>query len=112
MTAEFAVTIFVMCGAALFFLLPRIYGQFLNHEIVNLLITRCCYVIGFYFMVLNSSIIAEIATTAGYTAGAVWRYMWVFGKLGYLLLFFITIKTVFDAIELSKKAISSKRGLE
>lgn len=112
MTAEFAISIFITGSTMLVFLLPRLYGKFVNHEIINTLMVRCCYIIGFYLMVMNSAIIAEIATTAGYTTHIIFRYMWLWGRMGYLLMFFVFIKTIFDTIELNKQAVMNKRGLD
>lgn len=112
MTAEIAITAFVIIATLIVFAIPKIYGRFTQNEMINLLITRCCYVIGFFLMVMNAAIIGEIANTAGYTTGVIWRFMWVFGRFGYLLLFFTVIKTVFDTIDLYKQAIKQKRGLD
>lgn len=111
MTAEFAISVFITLSTTLFFLLPRIYGNFSDNKLVNIIIVRCCYIIGFYLMVMNSAIIAEIATTAGYTTGIIFRYMWLFGVGGYLLMVVTALKTLFDIVELYKKLVKERRGL-
>ena len=112
MTAEFAISVFVTLSTGLFFLLPKMYGKFSENVIVQTIITRCCYVIGFYLMVMNAGIIAEIASTAGYTTAIIFRYMWLFGLAGYLLMFITGIKTLFDITNLYKKIVNEKRGLD
>jgi len=94
------------------FLFPKLYGKFSNNEIINLLITRCCYIIGFYLIVMNSAVMAEIAINSGYATSIIFRYMWLYGTAGYLLLFFTGIKTLFDIVLLYKTLAKQKRGLE
>lgn len=112
MSAELSISIFVTFSTALIFLMPRLYGTFSDNKIVNLIITRCFYVLGFYLMVMNSAIFAEMATTAGYTTAIIFRYMWLFGWGGYLLMFVTGIKTLFDITDLWKKIVSEKRGFD
>lgn len=63
-------------------------------------------------MMMNAAIIAEIATTAGYTTAILFRYMWLFGIGGYLLMFVTGIKTLFDIVELYHEIVNKKRGFD
>jgi len=111
-SAEIAITAFITLSTVLVFLLPRLYGKFSDNKIVDILIERCCYVIGFYLMVMNSAIIAEVATTAGYTLDIIFRYMWLFGMAGYLLMIVTALKTLFDITRLYKTLVKQRRGFE
>lgn len=111
-THSISLTLFILFATILIFFLPRMYGTFTSNEMVNLLITRCFYIIGIYLMVMNAGIFATIADSAGYATSEIFRYMWIFGKFGYLLLFVVAIKTIFDLVELNKKAVMQKRGLD
>lgn len=111
MSAELSITIFCLTGTGLFFLLPNLLGKVSENQIIDLLIKRCLYIIGFYLMVMNSAIIHSIATTAGYSTAEITRYMFLFGIAGYLLMVATFLKTAFDIILTYNKMIKEKRGL-
>lgn len=111
-TQGLSLLIFILFSTLIFFLLPKMYGKFINNEMVNLMITRFCYAIGFYLMVLNSAVIGEIASSAGYATNPVWRYTWLLGSVGWLLLISTILKTlIVDLPELYKKQVMEKRGM-
>lgn len=111
MSAEIAITMFFLAGTALFFIMPSLLKKVSDNQIVDLLIKRCFYIIGFYLMVMNSGITAEIASTAGYSTKEIFRYLWIFGQAGYLLMFATFLKTFFDIVLLTNKQAKEKRGL-
>lgn len=111
MSAEIAITMFCLAGTGLFFVMPMLLKTISKNQIIDLLLKRCFYVIGFYLMVMNSAIIAGIATTAGYATAEIFRYMWIFGQAGYLLMFATFIKTFFDLMKLWNELAKAKRGL-
>ena len=112
MSAELSITIFCLFATALFFIMPMLLKKISENPIMDLLLKRCFYVIGFYLMVMNSAIISSIATTAGYSTAEIFRYMWIFGQAGYLLMFATFIKTFFDLIMLWQTLAKEKRGLK
>lgn len=111
-THGISITLFILLCTTVFFLLPRLYGTFSENKIVNIIIVRCCYVIGFYLMVMNAGLFSSIAVSAGYATGEIFRYMWLFGTGGYLLMFFTALKTLFDVAELYNQLVKERRGLE
>ncbi len=111
-TQGVSVTFFMLLATLIILLLPKLYGAFTENQIVNLIITRCCYVLGFYLMIMNAGALASIAESAGYATGELFRYLWLFGWGGYILMFVTGIKTLFDITELYKKLVNERRGLE
>lgn len=107
-----SIVIFMLVAALLFFLLPKIMGGFAKNEFVNLLLTRCCITIGFYLMVMNSAIMSGIAQNSGYAASEIFRYLWLFGIVGYLMMVFTFIKTLFDVVKMYNISKAKKRGLD
>jgi hypothetical protein len=111
-TQGISMTLFITILTLIIFLLPKLYGQFSDNKMVNLIIVRCCYIIGFFLIVMNTAVVAEIAVNSGYDTGVIFRYMWLFGKMGYLMMFFVFIKTIFDLLGLWKEIVSKKRGFD
>lgn len=111
MSAELSITLFCLFGTALFFLMPILLKKVSENQIIDLLIKRCFYIIGLYLMVMNSAIIGSIAQTAGYSTAEIFRYLWIFGTAGYLLMISTFLKTFFDLIELWNKLAKDRRGL-
>jgi len=113
MSAEQGIIIFILCGAALFLFLPRIVVKFSNNPFIDLILTRCCLVIGFFLMMMNSTVVATIALNSSSPAvtAEVFRYTWMFGWAGYLLLAFTIIKTLWDIIAMyNEQKISQRMG--
>ena len=110
-TPSISIILFILFATALMFLMPKIIGPVTKNPIVNLLVSRCFIIIGFYLMVMNCGIIGEIATTAAYSSAEIFRYLWLFGQAGYLLMFGTFIKTFFDLIETWTTIQKEKRGL-
>lgn len=111
MSAEIAITLFCLAGTSLFFIMPALLKKLVNNPIVDMLLKRCFYIIGFYLMVMNSAIIHSIANTAGYSTAEITRYMFLFGWAGYLLMAATFIKTLFDIVLSYRQLIKEKRGL-
>jgi len=109
-----SITIFVLLVAGIIFLLPLIMNlikqTFTKNIIIDLITRRCCYVLGAYLMVLNSSIMATIAENAGLNlTSEMFFYMKLFGWMGYLFMAFMVIKTFFDIIKITKNLALRKR---
>lgn len=100
--SSIAITLFVLFVSFGLFILPFV-KQFSKFEITNLILKRACWTIAIYLMVLNSAIMATIAEFAGIDLTAeMFRYMWLFGTAGYVLMGFMVLKTLFDVIKLYK----------
>ena len=110
-TPGISLVIFILFSTALMFALPTMLGKISENQIINIMLHRCFIIIGFYLMVMNSGIISSIAVNAGYSTGEIFRYLWIFGQAGYLLMFGTFIKTFFDLIMLWQKLAKEKRGL-
>ena len=80
----------------------------LNKQIVlsrniflNIVFKRSCLLIMFYLMTLNSAIMASISNSIGLGVNKeMFLYMFLFGYGGYLFMFFIGIKTLFDVVKM------------
>jgi len=110
-TFSIAIVVFLIFSTILIFSIPKLYGTFSESTIVNTIITRCCYIIGFYLMVLNSAVVASIADAGYFATSEIFRYMWLFGTIGYLLMFVTGIKTLFDVVLDYKNQVKDRRGL-
>jgi hypothetical protein len=103
--------IFILFATLLIFLLPKLFGQFSANQIINVLLTRCCVIIGFYLMVMNAGIIHSVATQAGYMTGEITQFLYLLGLAGYLLMAATFLKTTFDLILNYKNQVKERRGL-
>lgn len=104
MSAELSITVFVLFSTGFLIALPFWKKQFAKNQLVDLLLKRCCWSIAAYLMVLNSAIMATIASTASLTlTDELFRYMWLWGTGGWIFLGFTVLKTLFDIVELWKK---------
>jgi len=100
MSGSTAIALFILFGTALFFIMPNII-KFSDNEISTVIIKRCCYIIGIYLMVLNSSVIATIASYSGIeVTNEIFRYLWIFGTVGYLFMAGVFIQTLWSVINL------------
>lgn len=101
--AALAIMVFVLISAGAFLFLPFIKPKLTDNEISNIILKRSCWVIGIYLMMMNATIAATIAGDAGITVtGELFRYMWIFGTLGYLIMGFMVLKTLIDVTKLWK----------
>ena len=111
-TAGISIIIFILFATGLIFILPSMIKKFTENQIVDLLLKRCFYIIGFYLMVMNSALIHSIATTSGYLTGEINMYLYLFGIGGYLLMIATFLKTFYDVVLTYNKMIKERRGLE
>lgn len=110
MSAQLAVTSFVLISAAAMFALPFLLKNFSKNPFLNILLKRLCFVIGLFLMVMNSALVAEIANTiSADMRELIYRYMWFYGWAGYIAIVFTIIKTIFDIVEMYKKIWNKKR---
>jgi len=109
MSAELSVTIFVLAVNLGVFALPFLV-DFSKSQFTNLLLRRCCWVLGIYLLMLNSAIISTIASNAAVpVTSEIFGYMWLLGMAGYVLMGYLVLKTLIDAITLAKQNIRNKR---
>ena len=106
-----AVVIFVLLSALGFLLLPFIKKEFSPNEYANIIIRRGCWVIGIYLMMLNSVIVVEISShiTGASLSQELFRYMWIYGTIGYLMLGFLVLGTLLETMKLYKFKKEKKR---
>jgi len=104
-----AVIIFILAITAGLFVLPFI-TTFSKDEILNLILKRCCWLLGIYLMMLNSSIVSTIVYSAGLNlTNEMFRYMWLFGTAGYVFMGFTLLKTLYDVMKLWQINIKEKK---
>ena len=95
-----AITLFILFVTGGLFIFPLV-KTFSKNEFVNLILKRCCWLIGIYLMVLNSSIMATIAQASGLDlTEEMFRYMLIFGWAGYCMMAFTVFKTLLDVLKL------------
>lgn len=105
-----AITLFILICAGLFLLLPIFINKFSKNDFVNVILKRCCFVVGIYLMVLNSAILATISKSAHLgLEKEMFRYSWIFGWFGYMFMAFVVLKTLFDVLKMWKVEKEEKR---
>lgn len=110
MSAELSITFFVTLTALGFLVTPFIKKKFSESEFVNMMVRRLCWIVGVYMMALNSGVMLSIANanSLGVTH-EIFRYMWLFGWLGYFLVGFMFIKLFIDIQKMLKIKKQKKR---
>jgi hypothetical protein len=112
MSAQLAITLFLVAVTGGIFLLPMLKKTFHTNEIANMVIKRGFYTIGTFLLMFDFSIIATIAKEAsmnGTVVSALLRFMVWFGWAGMILAGFMVLKTLFDVVKLYKKQKFDKR---
>lgn len=119
--AGLAIVIFILSINFALFLFPFFKTDFVGEEqadssskytkkVVNIIIRRACWAIAAYFMTLNSAIVATIAENAGLTlTNEMFRYMWIFGTAGWVLLVWLFFSTLVNMLKLWQKNFEMKR---
>jgi hypothetical protein len=99
MSAELSITVFVLAitGATL-------YLSFLDlstNKYVSLVLKRSLFIITMYLMAQNSAIMLTISESASLNlSGELSGYIFIFGIVGYILILFTIIRTIFDLFNL------------
>ena len=108
-TSGLSITIFVLLIAIAFLYFGASKGNldFSSHDektsklIANVILKRGAFVIGIYLMVLNTSIIASIAQSAGLrVTKELFFYLWLLGMIGYIAIIFLVLKALVDVLQL------------
>lgn len=109
--AGVAITMFILAISAALFIIPFSF-RLHPSEFLNMVFKRSMIALGFYFMTLNSAMMATIADYAGLElTGEMFAYMFIFGWAGYVAILILVIKTLFDIISYWKlKRHTSKYG--
>lgn len=104
-----AIVIFILTITIGLIILP-FKKEFSKNAISNLFMRRACWAIGIYLMMLNSAIMATIASASGLDLiQEMFRYMWLFATLGWLFIGFTALKTLFDILEIMNEKKRKKR---
>lgn len=108
--ASMAITFFMLAITGFLIALPYIVGRFSKNDILDMILKRSCWLLAIYLMVMNSSVMMEIADIIGASVDdAMFRYLWIFGWAGYLFMIYIVFKTLLDVINLWKKSKEYER---
>ena len=107
--AGIAIVIFILAVTGGLFILP-FKKRFSKNEFANMVLKRGCWVIAIYLMMLNSSIMATIASASGMDlTGEMFRYMWLFGVAGYVFMGFMVLMTLVNAMQMWKVKKNKQR---
>jgi len=106
-----AITLFILSVAGTLIFLPLFKKEFHNDIRINLILKRASLVIGIFLMSLNTKIVAQLAFQAGLTVkdSLLNVYAFIFGWGGYILIFYIVLKTFFELIKIGKQAALNER---
>lgn len=102
-TADVAVTIFCLAislGLYSFPMLLILSGKCLFHNpLWDVLAKRVFFILGTYSMIFNISVVYQIVETAALPVKQqLALYIWLFGMLGWLLILYLVVRTLFDSI--------------
>lgn len=98
MSAEIAITMFVMSVPFFLYILP-FYAQFTQNNIANFIIKRALWMVATFFMMLNASIMATFADASSLSVTEeIFTYMWFLGRAGWGLMLYLAVSTFFVAL--------------
>lgn len=110
-----SLTIFLLSVSGFLYMFPIIMAaakqRFAESEFLNLFARRACWLIATLLMVVTSQIINILIAQGDFNlGGALVMYIYLFNLAGYLFLFYIVVKTLFDTITLFYENKLEKRG--
>lgn len=98
-----SVTIFILTVTSAFFMVP-FFINFSKNEIADFIGKRCCWAMGFFLLILDSTIIARIANKDGLTiTSSLLLFTSILNWILYLFMFYLVISTIFRSLNLWKK---------
>lgn len=105
-----AIVMFILSITLGLFIFPFVKKNIVEHPITNLILRRSCWVIAIYLTMMNAAIVATIADSAGIAVqNEMFRYMWLAGVAGYLMMGYLVISTLFNTLKLWKVLVTNKR---
>lgn len=107
-TAGISITLFLLVITLGLIILPFKY-EFSKDISLQNVFSRGCWVISTYLTILNFSILSNIAVNSGLVATELFRYMSLFGFLGYGLMVYMVIGMLFDILKFKETKKQNKR---
>lgn len=98
-TASLAAVIFIIfISLLLFYLGANIETE---EKILSLIFKRCIFTLGIYLMMLNTTMVYALVQNANLPIlNEIFRYLWLFGLIGYISMFYLTVKTFLDVMDM------------
>lgn len=110
MSAELAITLFVLSIPITLLILALIVPRFHPSSFADFIIRRGVYALVFFFLALASGVMAEIvAGTALDLTREMFFYMNILGWSGWVALMILTVGTIFKMPKLWQEAMMNKR---
>ena len=108
-TSGISITLFILSICAVLFITPFVV-KFHKNPIPNLVIGRSLHVVAVYLMMLNSAVLSTISNVTNLGVDKeLFRYMWLFGVAGYILMGLLVFRTFLEVIGMWKHQINDKR---
>ena len=108
--ASVAITVFILAVSIGLFGLAAAIHRYCKDTIAFLIIKRSVTVIAIYLMMLNSAIMATIASSSGLPlTSEMFRYMWLFGVAGYVSMGYLVFKTLIDVVRMWKEQVKVRK---
>jgi hypothetical protein len=108
-TSGLSVLIFFLTITILLYVVPS-FMRFSENKYWNLIIGRCLAIIATYLLVLDAGVVANIASAGGLVISAeLSQIIFLVGTFGYVLIFALFLKTLFDAVSIRNADSKSKR---
>jgi len=108
-TSGIAVLIFFLVVTLLLYAAPA-FIKFGENKYWNLIIGRCLAIIATYLLILDAGVVANIASAGGLVISSeLSQIIFLVGTFGYVLIFALFLKTLFDAVSIKNADSRSKR---
>lgn len=113
--ASIAVIIFILFISTTIFFFPFIMDYFrtpfANNMFLDVILRRCCFLLGTYLMQLNSAMVLTIAGNSSLLIGKnLIFYLWFFGMAGYVYMIYIVFMTLADLLVMIQERKNNDRG--
>jgi hypothetical protein len=103
------VVLFILAVTGTLFYLP-FKMQFSKNDIAQFVLSRACWTLAIFLMILNTAIIMTISEAEGLALGSeLGTYLWIFGWGGYILLAYMILSTLFRAMGMWKLEKKQRR---
>ncbi len=109
-TSGISITLFVLLVTSIFFVIPFVIPRLKENDVMALILRRCSFLVGIFLMMFNAAILSSIveASLLG-LEDEMFRYMWLFGRAGWIFMMFLFFKTILDVMKLWKIQKKEKR---
>lgn len=108
--ADLTIMLFFLFATTIVLAIPFYMTKFSNEPRIDMLLRRCCRILGIYLITLDASAVLIIADQAGIPlTSSITFFIWLSGFAGYTMMIFTAIKALIDYSKLSQEIAARKR---